>query len=419
MKLILHKEIFNDVYLPFVSDYSKRYEVYYGGAGSGKSVFVAQKLVYKALREKRKILVLRKVGRTVKNSVFQLLIDTLIDWKIIDKCKVNRTDFSIWLPNGSLFLCTGLDDAEKIKSITGLTDAWLEEATEFIQDDFNQIDLRIRHTTAADQQIILSFNPVSKANWCYQLFFKDKFDSEQEEAEMAEFRQKVQIHHTNYLDNRFLPQSYIDSLLLLKGTNPAYYKIYALGEFGSLDKLIFSNWKIEQFDHAEIKGELLLGLDFGFVNDPTALIASLLVEEEKRIYIFKEKFEKGLLNNQIAEMISSLGFAKSTIIADAAEQKSIEEIKRAGVTRIKPAVKGQGSILQGIQKLQQYEVVIHPDCRNIIEEFRNYSWEKDKATNEYINKPIDKYNHGIDALRYSLQCVGTKIKTMNKAALGL
>ena len=419
MKLILHKEIFNDVYLPFVSDYSARYECFYGGAGSGKSVFVAQKLLYKALQSKRKILVLRKVGRTVKNSVFQLLIDTLIDWKIIDKCKVNRTDFTITLPNGSVFLSSGLDDCEKIKSITGLTDAWLEEATEFLQDDFNQIDLRIRHATAANQQIILSFNPVSKANWCYQLFFKEKFDSEQEEKEVAEFRKKVQVHHTNYLDNKFLPQSYIDSLLLLKGTNPAYYKIYALGEFGSLDKLIFSNWKVQNFNHAEIKGELLVGLDFGFVNDPTALIASLLVEEEKRIYVFKEKFEKGLLNNQIAEMIAEMGFAKSSIIADSAEQKSIEEIKRCGITRIKPAVKGQGSILQGIQKLQQYEIVIHPDCKNLIEEFRSYSWEKNKATNEYINKPIDKYNHGIDSLRYSLQCVGTKIKTMNKAALGL
>ena len=206
---------------------------------------------------------------------------------------------------------------------------------------------------------------------------------------------------------------------MLKGTNPAYYKIYALGEFGSLDKLIFQNWRVAAFNHAEIDGELLIGLDFGFVNDPTALIASLLVEQEKKIYIFKENFEKGLLNNQIAEMIAENGFSKSVIIADAAEQKSIEEIKRQGISRIKPAVKGQGSILQGIQKLQQYEIIIHPDCRNLIEEFKNYSWEKDRNTNEYINKPIDKYNHGIDALRYSLQCQGTKVKTMNKAALGL
>ena len=123
MKIIVHKEIFNEVYQPHIRDYSKRYEIYYGGAGSGKSYFVAQKLVYKALTDCRKILVLRKVGRTVKNSVFQLIIDTLVQFKIKDKCKINKTDFSIELPNGSLFLCSGLDDPEKIKSITGLTDA--------------------------------------------------------------------------------------------------------------------------------------------------------------------------------------------------------------------------------------------------------------------------------------------------------
>lgn len=123
MKIVVHKEIFNKVYQPHITDYSKRYEIYYGGAGSGKSYFVAQKLVYKALTDCRKILVLRKVGRTVKNSVFQLIIDTLVQFKIKDKCKINKTDFSIELPNGSLFLCSGLDDPEKIKSITGLTDA--------------------------------------------------------------------------------------------------------------------------------------------------------------------------------------------------------------------------------------------------------------------------------------------------------
>ena len=117
MKLILHKEIFNDVYLSSLDDYSKRYEIYYGGAGSGKSVFVAQKLVKKALTDRRKILVLRKVDKTTKNSTFQLLLDTLTDWKIIDKCKINRTDFTITLPNGSVFLCCGLQDPERIKSI--------------------------------------------------------------------------------------------------------------------------------------------------------------------------------------------------------------------------------------------------------------------------------------------------------------
>jgi len=412
MRIIVHKEIFNDIYVPHITDYSQRYEVYYGGAGSGKSFFVAQKLVYKALTDCRKILVLRKVGRTVKNSTFQLILDTLAQFKIKDMCKINKTDFSIELPNGSLFLCSGLDDPEKIKSITGLTDAWLEEATEFAQDDFNQVDLRIRDPKAKNQQIILSFNPVSKASWCYLQFFA-------ENPELEEFRSKVSIVKSNYLDNSRLPQQYIDALLLLEATNPVYYKIYALGEFGSLDKLVYSNWQSFDFDIKNIKGQLICGLDFGYTNDPTALTASVVVPEENRIYVFKEWGGTGMLNDEIAKGIIELGFAKSTIIADAAEQKSIEEIKRLGVYRIKPCVKGQGSILQGIQKLQQYELIIHPSCTEIINELQNYAWEKDRQTNEYINKPIDKYNHYLDSLRYSIQCLDDRVqlRTIDKKAL--
>ena len=419
MELQISRKIFNEAYIPSLLDYEKRYQVYYGGAGSGKSHFLASKLIIKALNDKRKILVLRKVGKTVKQSVFQQILDILVDWKIVDRCRINRTDFTIELPNGSIFLCSGLDDPEKIKSIAGLTDAWLEEATEFSQEDFNQIDLRIRHVTAANQNIYLSFNPVSKANWCYKLFFNNEFENEEETKKMASFREKVEIIHTSYKDNKYLPQDFINSLLLLEATNPAYYKIYALGEFGSLDKLIFNRWKVEEFDHMQINGELMCGLDFGFVNDPTALVCSLLDETNKRIYIFDEVQQKGLLNNDIVQLLKDKGLSKSVIIADSAEQKSIEEIKRSGITRIKPAVKGQGSILQGIQKLQQYEIIIHPSCKHIIEEFKNYSWTKDKKTGEYINTPIDKYNHGIDALRYSLQCVNSKLKVLDKAVLGL
>ena len=412
MKLIIHKNIFNDIYLPHLKDFTKRYEVYYGGAGSGKSYFVAQKLVIKALSDRRKVLVLRKVGRTVKNSVFQLILDTLDLFHIKDKCKINKTDFSIELPNGSIFLCSGLDDPEKIKSIAGLTDAWLEEATEFTQDDFNQIDLRIRDPLAKDQQLILSFNPVSKASWCYLQFFA-------ENPELDEFRSKVEIVKSNYTNNPHLPQAYVDSLLLLKATNPVYYGIYALGDFGSLDKLVYSNWQKFEFNKEDIKGDLIIGLDFGYTNDPTALVAAIVNAEENRIYVFKEWGGTGLLNDDIAKNIIDFGFAKSIIKADSAEQKSIDEIKRAGVLHISPCTKGQGSILQGIQKLQQYELIIHPDCKEILNELQNYAWEKDKQTNEYINKPIDKYNHYLDALRYALQCLDERIplRSMDKKML--
>jgi phage terminase large subunit len=411
MEIRLKKKIFNPVYFPHLMDYSKRYEVYYGGAGSGKSVFIAQKLVYRALRSKRKILVLRKVNSTTKNSTFALLIKTLSDWKLINYCKVNKSDFTITLPNNSQFLCMGLDDPEKLKSIAGITDAWLEEATEFTQDDFNQVDLRIREQVD-NSQIILSFNPVSKANWCYFNFFKPN-------EELEEFRSQCTIVQTTYKDNKFLPNNYIKTLQMMMATNPVYYKIYALGEFGSLDKLVYNNWQSYDFDHTKLKGKLCIGLDFGYVNDPTAIIASIVNQEDKRIYIFQEMVEEGLLNDEIGRKIIDLGFKKSDIIADSAEQKSIEEIKRMGIPRIAAAAKGPDSIIHGINHVSEYEIVVHPSCVRTIEELQNYSWQKDKATNEYINKPVDKFNHCLDALRYSLQCldIRPRLQTMSKDAL--
>lgn len=412
MKINIHTNIFNPVYLPHLEDFSTRFLVFYGGAGSGKSHFIAQRLVYKALKDKRKILVLRKVNRTTKASTFQLLLDTINQFGITNYCVINRTDFSITLPTGSQFLCMGLDDPEKIKSITGLTDAWLEEATEFSLDDFSQVNLRVRDPKADNQEIILSLNPVSKANWCYLHFFA-------ENPELDEFRKTVRIVHTTYKDNPHLPEAYVQALLMMKATNEVYYKIYALGEFGSLDKLIYNNWQKMDFDPDTIKGQPLCGLDFGYTNDPTAFTASTLVESERRIYIFKEWGGTGYLNDAIADQIKEMGFAKSVICADSAEQKSIDEIKRLGVPRIKPCVKGKGSVLQGIQKLQQYELVVHPSCVNVLEELENYAWKKDKQTNEYINEPAEGYDHYMDSLRYSLQCldVRTQLTTMKKDLL--
>lgn len=412
MKINIHTNIFNPVYLPHLEDYSTRFLVFYGGAGSGKSHFIAQRLVYKALKDKRKILVLRKVNRTTKASTFQLLLDTLNQFGILNYCVINRTDFSITLPTGSQFLCMGLDDPEKIKSITGLTDAWLEEATEFSLDDFSQVNLRVRDPKADNQEIILSLNPVSKANWCYLHFFA-------EDPELDEFRKTVRIVHTTYKDNPHLPEAYVQALLMMKATNEVYYKIYALGEFGSLDKLIYNNWQKMDFDPDTIKGQPLCGLDFGYTNDPTAFTASTLVESERRIYVFKEWGGTGYLNDAIADQIKEMGFAKSIICADSAEQKSIDEIKRLGIPRIRPCVKGKGSVLQGIQKLQQYELIIHPSCENVIEELENYAWKKDRQTNEYINEPAEGYDHYMDSLRYSLQCLDarTQLTTMKKDLL--
>ena len=160
------------------------------------------------------------------------------------------------------------------------------------------------------------------------------------------------------------------------------------------------------------------GLDFGFTNDPTAIVASIVKDDN--IYVFKEFTGTGKTNQQIADIIVSMGFSKSTIIADSAEPKSVAEIKRCGIQRIRESTKGKDSIIHGIQRLQGYNIIVHPSCENIITELENYSWIKDKATGEYTNKPIDMFNHSLDALRYSLQALDAhKFTAVDKSLLGL
>ena len=411
IELNISPKIFNTTYFPHLQDYSKRYEIYYGGAGSGKSVFLTQKLLIKVMARRRKVLVIRKFATTLKDSVFQLFIDTLKQWNIYSYCKINLSTYTITLPNESIILFKGLDNEEKIKSIAGITDIWCEEATELTEDEFTQLDLRLR-AKEPDLQVFCSFNPVSKANWVYKKWF----------AEDAIINpNNTMILKTTYKDNKFLPKEYTDALEEKARTNPTYYRIYALGEFCSLDKLVFNNWKVEEFNHNDIKGQLVVGLDFGFSNDISALTASIVDENTNTIYLFKTWGDTNKTNDDLASIITSLGFAKSQIKADSAEPKSIEELKRKGITRISACSKGKDSILYGIQTLQQYQIIVHPSCEGIITEFENYSWQKDKKTGEYLNQPIDSFNHYIDALRYSIQIIdkSKKLKSFSRNGLGL
>ena len=395
IRLNIARSLFNDAYFPYLFDYSHRYEVYYRGARSGKSVFITQKILCKACTSKRKVLIIRKYATTLKDSVFQLFIDQLKKWKTYKFCKVNMSTYTITLPNESVLLFKGLDDPEKIKSITDITDIWTEECSELSRDEFTQLDLRLR-SQAGNLQIFVSFNPVSKQNFVYQKWFVNGTPA------------NTLILHTTYKDNKFLPKEYIEALLEKQKSNPTYYKIYALGEFCTLDKLVYYNWKVEDFDHTQIKGKLLVGLDFGYTNDPTALVASVMTD--KKIYIFKEWVDTNKTNPQIAQVIKSLGFQKSTIICDSAEPKSIQELRQNGIYAARESTKGPDSIIHGIQRLWEYEIIVHPSCTETITEFENYAWQKDKTTGEYINKPIDMFNHCMDALRYSLQCAGQQIQ---------
>lgn len=241
-KKIIIKDYINMIlpaYREHFENYSTRVNVFYGGAGSGKSKFVVQKMLYKLLNDKRKCLVTRKVNNTIRDSIFAEFKTLIGDLGIYDQCNINKTDMTIELPNGSQFIFKGLDDSEKVKSIQGLDDIIIEEATEISQQDFIQLNLRLR-SKKPNQQIHIMFNPVSKANWVYKTFFENEYKG-------------ALIIKTTYKDNKFLPKEYIEGIENLKDTNYPMWEIYANGKFASLDKRVFTNWQPLDFDIEEIR----------------------------------------------------------------------------------------------------------------------------------------------------------------------
>lgn len=386
--------VFNKHIYDKLTDYSTFTEIHYGGASSGKSHGVIQKVVFKSLQAwkyPRKVLFLRKVGSSVYDSIFEDVKQCLEVWALLGACKVNNSAYRIELPNGAQFIFKGLDNPEKIKSIKGISDVVMEEASEFTLDDYTQLTLRLRDKKHPNKQIYLMFNPVSKVNWVYNAFFVKK-------------PKNTVIYQTTYKDNRFLDEVTKENIEELAERNEAYYKIYALGEFATLDKLVFPKYKKQLLNKEELKHiPSDFGLDYGFINDPSAFMHVKIDEENKRLYILEEYVKKGLTNDKIAEAIKALGYSKEIIRADSAEKKSNQELRNLDIPRVIDVIKGPGSVMQGIQYILQYEIIVDERCVKTIEELENYTWKKDKATNEYINEPVDSYNHCLDAVRYAVQ----------------
>lgn len=386
--------VFNKNIYDKLTDYDTFTEIHYGGASSGKSHGVIQKVVFKSLQAwkyPRKVLFLRKVGSSVYDSIFEDVKQCLEAWGLLGSCKVNNSAYRIELPNGAQFIFKGLDNPEKIKSIKGISDVVMEEASEFTLDDYTQLTLRLRDKKHPKKQIYLMFNPVSKVNWVYNAFFVKK-------------PKNTVIYQTTYKDNKFLDDLTKENIEELANRNEAYYKIYALGEFATLDKLVFPKYKKQLLNKDELSHiPSDFGLDYGFINDPSAFMHVKIDEENKRLYIVEEYVKKGLTNDKIAEAIKALGYSKEIIRADSAEKKSNQELRNLDIPRVIDVMKSPGSVMQGIQYILQYEIIVDERCVKTIEELENYTWKKDRATSEYINEPVDSYNHCLDAMRYAIQ----------------
>lgn len=408
--------VFNRNIYDILYDYTSFTEIHYGGASSGKSHGVVQKVVIKALKnwkQPRKVLFLRKVAATIRDSIFEDVTSCLSTFGVLPYCTINRSDYRVILPNGAMFLFKGMDNPEKIKSIKGVSDIVMEEATEFTLEDYTQLTLRLRERKHRNKQMYLMFNPVSKLNWVYQNFF------------MLDNDDSITKYHSTYHDNRFLDAFTKENLEKLIDRNPAYYRIYALGDFATIDKLVFPTYEtalLNKDDYRHITSHF--GIDFGYVNDPSAFIHVKLDRENETLYILEEYVKKGMLNDEIANMIHNFGYQKEKIIGDSAEPKSIAELKLQGVERMQSARKGKDSVINGLQFMQQFRIVIDERCFKTIEEFDNYTWKKDPKMDEYTNEPVDAYNHCIDAIRYGLESArierkqdDTKYKALERLGL--
>lgn len=394
IKISIKRRYFNDIYYPHLRS-SERFQVYFGGAGSGKSRFVAQKLILKLLENpEHKLMVVRQTYATHFDSTFQELTEVLKQFGIMHLCSITKAPLTITLPNQSKIIFKGSDEETKLLSISGVTLVWVEEAYEISQEIFEQLTLRLRGGTLK-KEFYLTFNPIREDSWLKEYFFGNTPEDT--------LTLKTTYHH-----NKFLDKEYIDELERKKVTNPQYYRVYALGNWGTYGKTVFTNWEERAFNRDEIeKLPMLVGMDFGFTSDPTTLVQSHLDEQNKIIYVSRGFYQTGLHNSDIAEYITEMGLSKSAIIADSAEPKSISELQRLGIRRIEGAVKGKDSVRAGIARLQEYQIIVHPELEWFISELQNYSYKKDRVTGNYTNEPVDKYNHGIDAFRYSLQCMDT------------
>lgn len=400
-KVDIDLAVFNPVYRSHLTNSIARTQIFYGGTGSGKSVFLAQRCIYDVMNGGRNYLVCRAVGRTLRGSVFTEICKVISDWGVGKLFSINKSDMLINCQNGYQIIFVGLDDVEKLKSITpakgAITDIWVEEATETERGTVKQLYKRQRGGDPnIAKRLTLSFNPILQSHWIYQDYFsKIGWANDQIEHNGDD----LSILKTWYIHNQFLTP---DDVRDLEAEGDPYYRsVYTFGNWGVLGNVIFTNWRVE--DLSEMRDQFTnrrSGLDFGFSSDPAAMAVMHYDRMRKTVYFFDELYERGLTNDVLADEIKNR-IGEDMVICDSAEPKSIAELRNHGVNA-RGARKGKDSVVFGAQWLQQQTLVIDVKCVNTRNEIQQYHWKEDKDGNA-IRQPVDKNNHLIDGARYGLE----------------
>lgn len=370
-----------------------------GGKGSKKSSTTALNLIYRIMKyEGSNLLVVRAVMNTHRDSTFAQLkwAQERLGVAHLWQNTVSPMEM-VYKPTGQKILFRGFDDVLKLASTTVnkgyLCFVWIEEAFEIErEEDFQKLDLSVpRGKVPAPlfKQTTITFNPWSEKHWLKKRFFDKKYDN-------------VEVYTTNYLCNEFLDETDRKIFEDMKQNNPTQYRTAGLGNWGISEGLIYKNFSVETPNitaDEEWKWRNFFGLDYGYTNDPTAFIAFKANPIDKIIYIYDEFYKKGMLNSDIAELIKKKGYSKEKIRADSAEPKSNDDLRRMGISRIQPSVKGKDSIVNGIASICEYKIFVNPKCVNTIQELSSYCWDKSSTGNR--NMPVDSNNHLMDAMRYA------------------
>ena len=382
----------------------KRYRVLKGGKGSKKSTTTALNFIYRLMKyEGSNLLVVRQVMNTHRDSTFAQLkwAQERLNVSHLWKNTVSPMEM-VYIPTGQKIIFRGFDDVLKLASTTVPTGylnfVWIEEAFEIsLEADFDKLDLSVPRGNVEPplyKQTTLTFNPWSGTHWLKKRFF------DTENAETATFS-------TNYLINEFLDNTDRAVFERMKKTNRRKYEVAGLGNWGISEGLVYENWTVGKKEipkKEQYKWKSFFGLDYGYTNDPTAFVAFTANPIDKEIYIYPEICKRRMLNCDIAEEIKRLGFAKERIRADCAEPKSNDDLRRLGISRITPSVKGRDSILNGINAINEYKITVNPDCVNMIRELSSYVYDGTATENGKL-MPKDSDNHQCDALRNAFEDV--------------
>ena len=410
INLKLSKKLFAPKFYDYLFDYSKRWHFYMGSAGSGKSFFITQKLILRAINEPIRILVCRRYATTIRQTCFSLFVSVLKQWKLLDYVNINQSDFRITFKhNGSEIIFTGLDEETKLLSLNDIGSIFIEEAYEVPQEIVEQLNLRMRGKIE-NQQIYMAWNPISQDSWLYDF------------SVVNPPKNSIFIHST-YKDNPFLTIDYIEALEELQVRNPQKWRIYGLGEWGiNTDGLVFTNWR--KVDHIDAQAlakeglELRVGMDLGFI-DPSTLLGSMWDKANNKIYVFDCFYKSGQQLDEVAAAAKKKEWLNNhvKIFMDSADARAIDYFRRQGFNAV-PCLKGPGSVEARIMFLQNHEIIVAEDnCSALIKELSNFSYVKDKHTGKYTEKTTHEYSHAIDGLGYAYSDIYTRgtIKVFDKS----